>query len=220
MWRDLGCEVWSTFRFIKPNDRLWKAEGSSDFTTEIIVNAAENCYPRAAFSASGPKLTHEDEELQEVDKILLTIKNPHEELRFTGNLLHAVPRPTDIWLLPFVQGAPDFNPSRFERRVVLFNAWQEPPLGVPQLMKEQQDCRMEDVSVSPGNEWTEVDIAEGYGAGGDAQNCAKTWLLGALPRRKHAMRAVQLRSNEERLREALEQPTQPARTILPAASTS
>jgi hypothetical protein len=157
---------------------------------------------------------------KKVDKILLTIKNPHEELRFTGNLLHAVPRPTNIWLLPFVQGTPDFNPSRFERRVVLFNAWQKPPLGVPQLMKEQQDCRMEDVSVSPGNEWTEVDIAEGYGAGGDAQNCAKTWLLGALPRRKHAIRTVHLCLNEERLREALEQPTQPARTTLQAASTS
>ena len=31
-------------------------------------------------------------------------------LRFTGSLLHAVPRPTDIWLLPFVQG----TPARFQ----------------------------------------------------------------------------------------------------------
>jgi hypothetical protein len=47
-------------------------------------------------------------------------------LRFTGNLLHAVLRPTDIWLLHFVQGTPDFTPSLFERSVVLFNTWQEP----------------------------------------------------------------------------------------------
>jgi hypothetical protein len=83
-------------------------------------------------------------------------------LRFTGNLLHAVPRPTDIWLLPFVQGTPDFTPSLFERSVVLFNTWQEPPLGLLQLLEEQQqEChRVDGISVSPRNEWTEVDIEE------------------------------------------------------------
>ena len=141
-------------------------------------------------------------------------------LRFTGNLLHAVPRPTDIWLLPFVQGTPDFTPSLFERSVVLFNTWQEPPLGVLQLLEgQQQECRVDEISVSPRNEWTEVDIEE-EGVSGDAQKRAKIWLLGDLPRRNHPMRTVHLYSNEERLREALDQPTQPVRTILQAAAST
>lgn len=35
---------------------------------------------------------------------------PGRLLRFKGDLLHAVPRPTDVWLLPFVKGAPQFEP--------------------------------------------------------------------------------------------------------------
>jgi len=44
----------------------------------------------------------------------------------------------------------------------LFNTWQGPPLGVLQLLEEQQqEChRMDAISVSPRNEWTEVDIEE------------------------------------------------------------
>jgi hypothetical protein len=105
-------------------------------------------------------------------------------LRFSGNLLHAVPRPTDIWLLPFVQGMPDLTPSLFERSVVLFNTWQEPPLRLLQLLEEQQqEChRVDGISVSPRNEWTEVDIeevveVEEEEVSGDAQKCDKIWLL-------------------------------------------
>lgn len=146
-------------------------------------------------------------------------------LRFTGNLLHAVPRPTDIWLLPYVQGSPDFNPSLFERSVVLFNTWQEPPLEVPQ-MEEPQECRVDEISVSPRNDWTEVDIiVEGKSptvdlVAEDARNKrAKVWLLGDLPRRNHAMRTVHVYANEERLRQVLEHPTQPSRTTMQASST-
>jgi hypothetical protein len=35
---------------------------------------------------------------------------PGRLLRFKGDLLHAVPCPTDLWLLPFVKGAPQFEP--------------------------------------------------------------------------------------------------------------
>ena len=81
---------------------------------------------------------------------------------------------------------------------------------------------MDAISVSPRNEWTEVDIeeVEEEGVSGDAQKRAKIWLLGDLPRRNHPMRTVHLYSNEERLREALDQPTQPVRTILQAAAST
>ena len=58
------------------------------------------------------------------------------------------------------------------------------------------------------------------GESGDAQKRAKIWLLGDLPRRNHTMRTVHLYSNEERLWETLEQPTQPVGTILQAAASS
>jgi hypothetical protein len=77
-------------------------------------------------------------------------------LRFPGDALHAVPRPTDVWLLPFVQGSPDFNPSQFERSVILFNTWQDPPLGVPQLEENQHKCLSDESTVIPRNDWIDV----------------------------------------------------------------
>jgi len=58
---------------------------------------------------------------------------PGRLLRFQGDYLHAVPRPTDVWFLPFVQGAPAYTPEEeWGRSVVLFNTWgEEPPLGMP-----------------------------------------------------------------------------------------
>lgn len=35
---------------------------------------------------------------------------PGRLLRLKGDLLHVVPRPTDLWLPPFVKGAPQFEP--------------------------------------------------------------------------------------------------------------
>lgn len=49
---------------------------------------------------------------------------PSRILRFHGNLLHAVPRPTDIWMLPFVKGSPQHEPmEEWGRSVILFNTW-------------------------------------------------------------------------------------------------
>jgi hypothetical protein len=138
-------------------------------------------------------------------------------LRFPGHALHAVPRPTDMWLLPFVQGSPDFNPSQFERSVVLFNTWQDPPLGVPQLEETQHECLWDETLVMPRKDWTNVPCLEGPVAAGGVLKRTKIWLLGDLPRRNYTMRTVNMHSNEELLRQALEQPTQPTRTILKGA---
>ena len=56
-------------------------------------------------------------------------------LKFEGNALHAVPRPADLWLLPFVKGAAQHSPEEtWGRSVILFNTWpgdEDPPLDVP-----------------------------------------------------------------------------------------
>lgn len=136
-------------------------------------------------------------------------------LRFPGNLLHAVPRPTDIWLLPFVQGSPDFTPVLFERSVVLFNTWHEPPFGVPK-REEELECVAPEISIVPRSDWDEITVFDGGGASDaeDSPKRAKIWLLGDAIRRNHTMRTVHLYAKEEQLRKALVQPTQPSRTIL------
>lgn len=137
-------------------------------------------------------------------------------LRFPGNLLHAVPRPTDIWLLPFVQGSPDFNPKLFERSVVLFNTWQEPPLDVPKL-EEKLECLSQEISVVPRSDWDKVPIIERVASDVEGSSTrAKIWLLGDLTRRNHTMRTVHLYAKQEELRDALEQPEKPYRTIFHA----
>lgn len=54
-------------------------------------------------------------------------------LRFDGSTLHAVPRPADLWFLPFVRGSPAFTPEEsWGRSVILFNTWYgDPPKDVP-----------------------------------------------------------------------------------------
>lgn len=54
-------------------------------------------------------------------------------LRFDGSTLHAVPRPADLWFLPFVKGAPAYTPEEsWGRSVILFNTWHgDPPKDVP-----------------------------------------------------------------------------------------
>jgi len=58
---------------------------------------------------------------------------PGRLLRFQGDSLHAVPRPTDFWLLKFVMGSPTFEPEEdWGRSVILFNTWSDdPPSGLP-----------------------------------------------------------------------------------------
>ena len=54
---------------------------------------------------------------------------PGRVLRFQGKLQHAVPRPADVWLSPFVISQSG-SAEDFVRSVVLFNCWEEPPLDV------------------------------------------------------------------------------------------
>jgi len=158
---------------------------------------------------------------------------PGRLLRFQGDSLHAVPRPTDLWLLNFVKGVPTFEPEEdWGRSVILFNTWDdEPPLGLP--VDETND----EENFSKGNghsetlrhncnkihQWSRVapsssssssaptDESHTGSQSGD-YHCqhqqqslsAKIWLLGDYRRRDHKMQTVKLEATES-LREALYQ---------------
>ena len=52
-------------------------------------------------------------------------------LQFDGKLLHAVPRPANLWVHPVMKDLQHDPPSQYGRSVVLFNLWKdEPPTGL------------------------------------------------------------------------------------------
>ena len=133
-------------------------------------------------------------------------------LRFPGHWLHAVPRPTDIWLLPFVKGSPDFS-SEFERSVVLFNTWnEEPPMQVEPLL--DASCQEDGTNlVKPLGEWNDIETIDSEPSLSFSDR-TKIWLLGDLKRRNFTMRTAPVYSNGEVLRDALNQASQPKSTPL------
>jgi hypothetical protein len=145
-------------------------------------------------------------------------------LRFDGHLLHAVPRPTDLWLLPFVQGSPDLTSPQFQRSVVLFNTWQqgEAPLDVPQRRPEgacpddDDEPQQDNPEVHAKDDWNEMPVEPSPSPveSPEPRKRTKIWLLGDLTRRNHEMRTVNLYSVERQLREALYHPSKPRRTSL------
>jgi hypothetical protein len=124
---------------------------------------------------------------------------PGRMLRFQGDYLHAVPRPTDFWLLKFVQGAPKFEPEEeWGRSVVLFNTWGDEPPSDVAVESTTTDQEAESTSVTERSEWSEVynlsqeddtrlpedDSAE--------RVAAKVWLLGNQRRRDYPGRTLKL----------------------------
>lgn len=144
-------------------------------------------------------------------------------LRFGGDALHAVPRPTDLWFLKFVQGAAQYEPEEeFGRSVILFNTWDVPPLDVP------VDGSISSESIRGGgetcNEKSEWRIAYSSHAPADNETCdnqsqrenrldAKIWLLGNLRRRGHQMRTLKLSAPVE-LKDALHEKSTVTRSLL------
>lgn len=142
-------------------------------------------------------------------------------LRFPGDALHAVPRPSDKWLRAFVVGAPQTDPADdWGRSVVLFNTWREAPEDVAEC--DQESTNENRVTTTPREEWREVPIAEQHDItdhddDDDVVN-AKVWLLGDEARRGIAGRTVKMRASEARLREALEEPLTVRATLLHGTS--
>jgi hypothetical protein len=143
-------------------------------------------------------------------------------LRFPGHILHAVPRPTDLWTLPFLQGSPPFTPTHmYERSVVLFNTWQDAPMWDKDKIRKMQHHHEETEKdptgwIMPSQSWTKIPIVESCSIEclPNIQQKAKIWLLGDAYRRNYTSRTVSVFVNEGRLQNALNHPTQPYRTIL------
>jgi hypothetical protein len=124
-------------------------------------------------------------------------------LRFDGRDIHAVPRPTDIWMLPFVQGAAQYEPEEiWGRSVVLFNVWpvgEHPPLDVPLDSSGEDREGIQTIDKSFCNsfsDWKEATITPKVSSSStpesESNQSVKVWLLGNERRRDHPMRTVSL----------------------------
>ena len=135
-------------------------------------------------------------------------------LRFDGRDLHAVPRPTDIWMLPFVKGGAEYEPEKqWGRSVILFNVWpgdEEPPLDVPlDTTSDEDEAVATDAPLC--NEfpnWNEVKTTAKEFSAEDASaaepnQSVKLWLLGNDRRRDYPMRTVPLLAPIEGGRDAV-----------------
>ena len=162
-------------------------------------------------SIGGDLINHEVE-TKHVD--LITVPAVQGRLlRFDGDFLHSVPRPFDIWFLPFVKGAPEFTPvETWGRSVILFNTWDEnPPKDVPlndPIIIEENEIKSSDLGVRKFNEWSQTFTldTESNEKKEEEETCedetaygrpAKIWLLGNERRRGYQMRTVKLKAPEQ-----------------------
>ncbi|KAL7536355.1 hypothetical protein ACHAXR_007111 [Thalassiosira sp. AJA248-18] len=135
-------------------------------------------------------------------------------LRFDGRDLHAVPRPHDLWMLPFVKGGAEYEPEEtWGRSVILFNVWpagEDPPLDVP-LDRNEEDLSesktTESAFCNPFTNWSEVDVAHKDAPSPttdlEPNQSVKVWLLGNERRRDHPLRTVPLQAPVEGGRDAV-----------------
>ena len=189
---------------------------------------AESC------NSDTPDNGHSNSEGEETANVeLITVPAvPGRLLRFQGDNLHAVPRPTDLWLLNFVKGSPAFEPEEdWGRSVILFNTWDdEPPLGLPIDEPNYKDDVSRDNDQPEGHrldcnkrhEWSQVNlVASSPSSQEDNRQCqnqeeilsTKIWILGDYRRRDHRMQTVKLEASES-LREALYQESDVMSTML------
>lgn len=137
-------------------------------------------------------------------------------LRFNGQDIHAVPRPYDLWLLPFVSGSSDFEPvEQWERSVILFNIWpadESPPLDVPLDLSSNSNQRSGGESLcNKYLNWRSVPISQPLedieATDPNGKQSVKIWLTGNERRRDHVMRTVPLlcptKGGQNIVREAL-----------------
>jgi len=122
-------------------------------------------------------------------------------LRFNGEDLHAVPRPHNLWMLPFITGSADFEPeSQWGRSVILFNIWpgeEDPPLDVP--LDVADDIDHDETKLSFCNkfsDWKYMPISQPRDdlepSDPNAKQSVKVWLVGNERRRDYTMRTVPL----------------------------
>jgi hypothetical protein len=139
-------------------------------------------------------------------------------LRFNGADLHAVPRPHDLWMLPYISGSSEFEPETvWGRSVILFNVWpgdEDPPLDVPldaPADLEEVGSIVIEKEKSPFcnsfSDWKAVPPSQPKQTQrtveSQSNQSVKVWLLGNERRRGYPMRTVPLLSPTEGGREVV-----------------
>ena len=127
-------------------------------------------------------------------------------LRFPGSALHAVPRPHNLWFLPFVMGSAVYEPEEeWGRSVILFNVWtNEAPTGVS--LNIGKGHRGDDIDANNGgsdydlqcnakSDWNANQIQD-IGQDTYEAKAAKIWLLGNERRRDHQLRTIKISAPE------------------------
>ena len=125
-------------------------------------------------------------------------------LRFDGHLQHAVPKPADVWLAPFVINQSGKSED-FMRSVVLFNVWDKPPVEVER-EEPPEDATKELLASSrcePRDAWSEAPRGEPVESANT--KTMKLWLLGDQARRGRIERTLPLEVDAEAVTAALEE---------------
>lgn len=131
-------------------------------------------------------------------------------LRFPGSALHAVPRPHNLWFLPFVMGSAVHEPvEEYGRSVILFNIWDEAPKGVSLNSGDGHSGddavkgRDDKVQCNAKLDWIPNEIQD-TGKENDETKAAKIWLLGGNERRRdHPMRTIKMSAPAAATQDAL-----------------
>ena len=161
---------------------------------------------------SGGELLKGDQTCSEAssqdDKIELLIVPAKDGrlLRFPGSALHAVPRPHNLWFLPFVMGSAVYEPEEeWGRSVILFNVWTKgAPSGVSLNIGEghkgddteaYKGGSSDEIQCNAKSDWN-VNQIQDIGQDTDEVKAAKIWLLGNERRRDHQMRTIKLSAPE------------------------
>ena len=107
---------------------------------------------------------------------LLAVPNlPGRLIRFNGNLLHSVPRPANLYLMPSdPRRAKDrrSEPELFGRSVLLFNLWPgshppaitqtQPIYGINETLPNHHKTQLGNLSCSPRSEWKSISVSSEY----------------------------------------------------------
>lgn len=138
-------------------------------------------------------------------------------LRFRGDLVHAVPRPADVWLAPFVINKSG-REEDFCRSVILFNTWGAAPLDVPlaDAAEPPTPRGAATCALRPGHApaWSTPGGAAERGAGDTAP--MKLWLLGDRNRRGRIDRTLKVDVRADATLAALVEPSRCTRLARPA----
>ena len=127
-------------------------------------------------------------------------------VRFDGSLQHAVPRPSDVWLAPFVRSQPGSSED-FLRSVVLFNTWSEAPLDVEheEVGPKETGQEVDDARCAPRADWTAPTQRKAEPAAGAKEATMKVWLLGDETRRGRMERTLPIKVDGASVSAALEE---------------